>query len=170
MGLFTKHLKFVSIQTAPPLTTHLDLLRREIGNDSRNSISPVMKWLNPTLLKINEQGLTYGYVVRHEMTNPSGNLHGGISALIIDDTIGATLIAFLEDYFCVTVNNNIDYKAAAGLGETILAETVITDSASRIVTVQCEIWNADRSKLIARGVSRMLKKANPRSMEGHQIT
>ncbi len=152
------------------MMTHIELLRQKIGKDSRDSISPVMKWLNPTLLQINEQGLTYSYVVRHEMTNPSGNLHGGISALIIDDTIGATLIVFLEDFLCVTVNNTIDYKSSACIGENILAETLILDSTSRIITVQCEIWNADRSKLIARGVSRMLKKAKPRGMEGHQIT
>ena len=152
------------------MTTHIELLPQKIGKDSRDSISPVMKWLNPTLLQINEQGLAYRYVVRNDMANPYGNLHGGISALIIDDTIGATLIVFLEDFLCVTVNNNIDYKSSACIGENILAETLILDSTSRIITVQCEIWNADRSKLIARGVSRMLKKAKPRGMEGHQIT
>lgn len=152
------------------MTTPIEILRQKIGKDSRDSISPVMRWLNPILLKINEQGLTYSYMVRHEMTNPSGNLHGGISALIIDDTIGATLIVFLEDFLCVTINNNIDYKSSASIGENILAETLILDGASRIVTVQCEIWNADRSKLIARGISKMLKKAKPHAMEVHQIT
>jgi acyl-coenzyme A thioesterase 13 len=137
---------------------HIEILQQVIGKDSQTSVSPVMRWLNPTLTSINENGLTYKYLVRKEMTNPFGKLHGGISALIVDDAIGATLIAFNQDFICLTVNNIIDYKGTADEGETIIAETIILDNEHRIITAQCEIWNADKSKLIVKGLSKLLKK------------
>jgi acyl-coenzyme A thioesterase 13 len=140
------------------MPTYLEILQQVIGKDSQTSVSPVMRWLNPTLMGIQGNGLTYKYLIRKEMTNPFGNLHGGISALIIDDAIGATSMAFNPDYICLTVNNIIDYKGSANEGETIIAETVILDNEHRIISVQCEIWNADKSKLIAKGISRLLKK------------
>jgi acyl-coenzyme A thioesterase 13 len=140
------------------MPTNIEILRQVIGKDSQTSISPVMRWLNPTLLSVNENGLTYKYLVRKEMTNPFGKLHGGISALIIDDAIGATMIAFNEDFICLTVNNNIDYKGTAEEGDNIVAETLLLENEQRIITAQCEIWNADKSKIIARALSKMLKK------------
>jgi len=140
------------------METNIKKLQQLIGKGTELYGSPVMKWLNPILTSVNENGLTFEYIIRNEMTNPFGKLHGGMSALIIDDAIGATMIAFNENFICVTVNNSIDYKAAADEGETISAETSILENESRITTVQCEIWNNDKSKLIAKGVSKLLKK------------
>jgi acyl-coenzyme A thioesterase 13 len=140
------------------MPTNIEILRQVIGKDSQTSISPVMRWLNPTLISVNENGLTYKYLVRKEMTNPFGKLHGGISALIVDDAIGATMIAFNEDFICLTVNNNIDYKGTIDEGDIIIAETLLLENEQRIVTAQCEIWNADKSKIIAKALSKMLKK------------
>lgn len=140
------------------METNIEIMRQVVGKDSQNSPSPVMRWLNPVLISINEKGLTFKYLIRNEMTNPYKGLHGGISALIIDDAIGATMMAFNQDYICLTVNNNIDYKSSAAEGETIFAETMIIENETRIVTARCEIWNADKSKIIAKGISKMLKK------------
>ncbi|NOU20137.1 MAG: PaaI family thioesterase [Bacteroidales bacterium] len=137
---------------------NIEKLQHLIGKNSQSYGSPVMKWLNPTLISVNEKGLTYKYLIRNEMTNPSGKLHGGISALIIDDAIGATMIAFNENFIFVTVNNNIDYKSAVDEGETIIAETSILESENRIITVQCDIWNEDKSKIVAKGTSKLLKR------------
>lgn len=140
------------------METNIEKLQQLIGKDTQSYGSPVMRWLNPILKSVNENGLTFEYLIRNEMTNPFGKLHGGMSALIIDDAIGATIIAFNENFICVTVNNSIDYKGAADEGETIFAETSILDNENRIISVQCEIWNTDKSKLIAKGVSKLLKK------------
>jgi acyl-coenzyme A thioesterase 13 len=140
------------------METNIDKIQQFIGKGSQSSVSPVMRWLNPILVSVNEKGLTYKYSIRKEMTNPSGKLHGGISALIIDDAIGATMIVFNEEFTCITVNNTIDYKGAAEAGDTILAETSIVENENRLITVQCEIWNADKSKIIATGISKLLKR------------
>lgn len=140
------------------METNIDKLQQYIGKDSQSSVSPVMRWLNPILISVDEKGLTYEYIIRKEMTNPFGKLHGGISALIIDDAIGATMIVFNEEFMCITVNNNIDYKGAAEEGETIIVETSILENENRLITVQCEIWSTDKSKMIAKGISKLLKR------------
>lgn len=140
------------------METNIEKLKLLIGKDTESYGSPVTKWLNPILTNVNEKGLTFEYLIRNEMTNPFGNLHGGISALIIDDAIGATMMAFNENHICVTVNNNIDYKGVVSDGETIFAETLILDNEKRIINVQCEIWNSEKTKLIATGISKLLKK------------
>lgn len=140
------------------METNIKKLQQLIGKDTESYGSPVTKWLNPILTSDNEKGLAFKYHIRHEMTNPFGKLHGGISALIIDDVIGVTMIAFNENFICVTVNNSIDYKGAVDDGENIIAETSIIENENRIITVQCEIWDTDKSKLIAKGISKLLKK------------
>ena len=86
------------------------------------------------------------------MITPFERSHGGISALIIDDVIGASLMAFEEEYMCITVNNSIDYKRTAEEVETVIAETSIIQNGTKITITQCEIWSADKSKMIAKGI------------------
>lgn len=140
------------------MNSNIDLLKRQIGKDSKFSPSPLMKWLNPILISVGESKLSFQYLIRKEMTNPIGKLHGGIIAAIIDDTIGATMMAFNEQFICITVNNVIDYYSAAEEGEIIIAETSIIEDESRLTKAQCEVWRNDRSKMIAKGVSKLLKK------------
>lgn len=135
-----------------------NIINQFIGKDSKESVSPVMRWLNPIWLGASDKGLTFKYIIRKEMTNPYGTLHGGISALIIDDAIGATTMIYLPDYQCVTVNNIIDYKSSAIEGDTLIAETMLLENESKIIKLQCEIWNAERTKLVAKGISKMLKR------------
>lgn len=97
--------------------------------------------------------------VHHQERNdqPLQDLACGITAAIIDDAIGATLIAYGEPHFYVTVNLAIDYFYAAKETDVIIAETSINKKGKQIVNAQCEIWNADKTKLLARGYTNLLK-------------
>ncbi|MBN9282816.1 MAG: PaaI family thioesterase [Flavobacterium sp.] len=116
-----------------------------------------MNWLKPTMLAVEEGRLSFQYTIRHEMTNPYKTLHGGIVAAMIDDAIGATLICYGEPYFYPTINNVIDYFASARENDIIIAETSIIKKGNQIVNAQCEIWNNDKSKLLAKGYTNLLK-------------
>ncbi|RZJ73110.1 MAG: PaaI family thioesterase [Flavobacterium sp.] len=116
-----------------------------------------MNWLKPTLRKVEQGHLVFEYEVRPEMTNPFGTLHGGVTAAIIDDAIGATLIEFEEPFFYVSINLNVDYFANAKAGEKIIAETSVNKKGKTIVNAQCEIWNSDRTCLLAKGYTNLLK-------------
>ena len=132
-------------------------LRNLAGKEVTNSPSPFMNWLKPTMISVEDGKLIFKYKVRNEMTNPFKTLHGGIIAAIIDDAIGATLISLGENNFYVTVNLAIDYFASAKENDVIFAETAIIKKGKTIVNAHCEIWNEDKSKMLAKGYTNLIK-------------
>jgi acyl-coenzyme A thioesterase 13 len=114
-----------------------------------------IRWLNGTLRDAREGSITIEFVVREEMTNPMGILHGGITAAIMDDVIGTTVYSLGREYFYTSVNLVIDYLASAQKGETITASAQIIRAGKTIVNAQCEITNAE-GKVLARGTSNLL--------------
>jgi len=132
-------------------------LKTHIGKEISGSPSPFMNWLKPVILSVDEGSLAFKYTIRHEMTNPFGTLHGGLTAAMIDDAIGATLIAYGEPYFHVTVNLAIDYFAAAKEGDVIIAHTQVIKKGRQLVNAQCDVWNEDRTRLLAKGYTNLIK-------------
>lgn len=130
-----------------------------VGKDSKESISPLMRWLNPNLISAEEGELEFSYVVREEMTNPMNILHGGTTAAIIDDAIGAAVFSLGNSHAYTTVNLAIDYFSSAKTGDQIFAKTSIVKKGNKIMNAQCEIWNQDYSRMIAKGHSNLIKTA-----------
>lgn len=135
-------------------------LQQFIGKEFDQSPSPFMKWLNPIIIAAEEGHLEFRYTVRPEWLNPIGNLHGGVTAAIIDDIIGATMFSLNENSFVTTINNVIDYFSTAKENDNIVAKTKIIKRGRQFVNAQCEIWNADKTRLIARGTSNLFKINN----------
>ncbi|GAA5092788.1 hypothetical protein GCM10023210_22210 [Chryseobacterium ginsengisoli] len=135
-------------------------LKQFIGKEFDQSPSPFMKWLNPIVLSVEEGQLEFQYTVRPEWLNPMGNLHGGVTAAIFDDVIGATMFSLNEKTFIVTINNSIDYFSTAKENDNIVAETKIIKRGKQFVNAECEIWNAGKTRLIARGTSNLFKINN----------
>lgn len=140
-------------------SNHLEFLQSFTGREFTDSPSPFMHWLKPVLISAESGKLSFRYTIRKEMTNPIGTLHGGVTAAIIDDIIGATMFSLNEDQFYTTVNNVIDYFAPAREGDTVIADTLILKKGNQIVNAQCEIWNANKSRMLAKGYSNLLKTA-----------
>lgn len=135
----------------------LEVLQHYIGKEFTVSPSPFMLWLKPVVLFAEQGKLSFQYIIRKEMTNPMKTLHGGVTAAIIDDVIGATMVTFNEECFYTTVNNVIDYFIPAIENDIVIADTIIIKKGKQMVNAQCEIWNADKTRLIARGYSNLLK-------------
>ncbi len=95
------------------------------------------------------------------MTNPMGMLHGGVSAGIIDDIIGATIFSMDLSHPFTTINNYIDYFAPAMEGDIIEAQTSVVKLGRQIINLQCEIWLPSKKRLIARGYSNMIRIEKP---------
>ncbi len=139
-------------------TAIIEGFKQFIGKEFSASPSPFTNWLRPVLLSAEAGKLAFQFTIRHDMTNPFGGLHGGVAAAIQDDVVGATVYTLGDEGTYATINNVIDYFAVAREGENIIAETLIVKKGRSIVNVQCEIFNADKSKLIARGYSNMFHK------------
>lgn len=138
-------------------STALAGLQSFIGNEFTASPSPFMHWLKPIVVAAEEGSITFQYTVRKEMTNPASTLHGGVTAAIIDDVIGATMFSFGEAFFYTSINLNVDFLAPAFEGDEIIAQTAVTKKGKQIVNAQCEVWNHDRTKLIAKGYTNLFK-------------
>ncbi|MDR2282152.1 MAG: PaaI family thioesterase [Sphingobacterium sp.] len=138
----------------------LEYLKHFIGREFKKSPSPFMRWLNPIILVAEEGHLEFKYKIRPEWLNPIGYLHGGVTAAIIDDMLGATMFSFNEDTFYITINNSIDYFSIAKDGDDIIAETKIIKRGKQFVNAQCEIWNDSKTRLIARGTSNLFKTSS----------
>ncbi|RQO73846.1 PaaI family thioesterase [Pedobacter sp. KBW06] len=139
------------------MLTPSEFFTQNIGNEMTTSPSPLFNWLKPVILLVEKGKLILKYTIRNEMTNPMGILHGGMTAAIIDDAIGATLFGYDEPYYYVTVNLAIDYFASAKEGDLIIAETTMIKKGNQIANVQCEVWNEGRTRIIARGYSNLLR-------------
>jgi uncharacterized protein (TIGR00369 family) len=131
--------------------------KSKIEKDSTDSISPLMQWLNPTLISAEEGTLEFSHVIREEMTNPLKILHGGITAAIIDDAIGAAVYSLDNTHAYTTVNLSVDYFKSAKAGDTIIAQTTIVKKGSQIMNGECLVWNSDKTSLIAKGQSNLIK-------------
>lgn len=137
--------------------TRLLVLQDHINREFTASPSPFMLWMRPIVLAAEEGTVTFKYVIREEMSNPIQSLHGGVTAAIADDCIGATMFSLNEETFYTTINLVVDYFAPAHVGDTILAKTLIIKKGRQMVNAQCEIWNADQTRLIARATSNLFK-------------
>ncbi len=137
----------------------LDYFKSIIGKDASESPSPLTRWLNPTVVSAEEGELVLSYIVRDEMLNPLGALHGGTTAALVDDAIGAAVFSLGNSHAYMTVNLAVDYFAGAKLGDKIFAKASIVKKGNQIMNAQCEVWNEDYSKMIAKGHSNLIKSA-----------
>ncbi|RKR11555.1 uncharacterized protein (TIGR00369 family) [Flavobacterium sp. 90] len=137
--------------------SRLQELQNHIDREFTASPSPFMLWMRPVVIAAEEGSVTFKYLIREEMSNPIKTLHGGVTAAIADDCIGSTMFSYNENSFYVTINLVVDYFAPAKVGDTIFAKTSVIKKGKQLVNAQCEIWNEDQTRLIARATSNMLK-------------
>jgi acyl-coenzyme A thioesterase 13 len=135
----------------------LTMLQLGVGQEIKGSPSAFMNWLKPTILKAEKGKISLKYVVRDEMTNAMGNLHGGVTSGIIDDILGATVFTLGEQQFFATINLSIDYLSAVKNGDTVVAHSKIIKHGKQLIHAECEIWNADETRLVARGQSNLIR-------------
>ena len=139
------------------INAHLAAIQEEIGKEFSNSPSPFSHWLKPIVRNAEAGALIFEYLVRLDMTNPIRVLHGGVSAGIIDDIIGATVFTMNLSHHYTTINNYIDYFAPAHEGDIIEARSSVIKRGKQIINLQCELWLPVKNRLIARGYSNMIR-------------
>jgi acyl-coenzyme A thioesterase 13 len=131
-------------------------LQKYIGVNMTESISPVGRWLNGKLVDINEGSMQAEFVVRKDMTNPMGVLHGGIAATILDDVVGTMVYALGRDFAYTSVNLNCDFLHAAKLNDIITAYAKVIRAGKNIIHVEGTITNTG-GKIIAKCTSNLIQ-------------
>jgi acyl-coenzyme A thioesterase 13 len=128
----------------------------KIGATPGPRAAPFSRWLQGVIRGAEEGSVTVELVVREEMTNPAGLLHGGVQAAMIDEVIGMAVASLGSDTFYVSLNLSVDHLGYAKAGDVIRAIARIHRAGRRIINAGCELSN-QAGQLIARGSSNLLK-------------
>ena len=137
-------------------TQTMEMLKAAKDTTGEISPSPFTNWLQPKVKDVSYGSLTFEYVIRKEMTNPLGTLHGGVVAAIMDDMMGATVFSMERGKY-VTVNLQVNYFAPAKIGDIIQARSLLTKDGQKVISMECEIWLVKSNKLLAKASSNLIR-------------
>lgn len=112
--------------------------------------SPVGRWLNGTIRHVQAGEFEADFLVRPDMTNPVGILHGGVIAAIMDEAMGIAIYTLDDTNFFVAINLVTDFLRSAKLGEVVTARAKVVRRGRRIIHAECNIFNA-AGELLAKG-------------------
>ncbi|UBM57578.1 PaaI family thioesterase [Marinilongibacter aquaticus] len=137
----------------------LEGLKMVIGKEAKEvSPSPYGAWLNGKLLAVEEGHLEMEFTVRKEWANPSGMIHGGIYAGIMDDVIGMTSYTLGREHFYAAVNLNVDFLRPSQVGEKLIVKCQVIRPGKSVLHLECQIFGED-GKLKAKAASNLAKTA-----------
>lgn len=131
------------------------MFKELIGKEAKDvSPSPFGRWLNGKLIEASAGSLTIEFVVREELTNPAGIMHGGAIAGLIDEVIGMTTFSLGKTGFYVAVNLNIDFLRPGKLGEKLRVVSEVIRDGRTMAHAECKVYN-EEGKLIAKAASNL---------------
>lgn len=114
-----------------------------------DSASHISNWLNGTPLEAEIGKVVIQYTVRPEMTNYQGVLHGGVSAMIMDDMCGMIcMISSGKDTMYSTINLVVDYLKGAKVGDTLIATAKVVKLGRTTANVEAFIHHSNGTILV----------------------
>ena len=138
----------------------LDYFKSNIGKSFGDvSPSPFGRWLNGTLTGVEEGSLMAEYIVRKDMCNPGGIMHGGVATGIMDDLIGMTIFASGSQIFYSSVNLNVDFLYSAKPDEKLTAKSTIVRMGKKIAHAEGEIRN-ETGQIVAKCTTNLVATSN----------
>jgi uncharacterized protein (TIGR00369 family) len=117
------------------------------GKLVEESRSPAGNWLQFTLEQIEKGSATISLEVKHEMTNPYGNIHGGMMALVMDEVIGWAVVSLDMNANYTSLNLNVDFLYAIKEGDRLRANATVVRAGKKIIHVECKIENMEGTLL-----------------------
>jgi len=117
------------------------------GKIVEDSLSPAGNWLSYTLEKIEKGMAEITLEVKREMTNPYGNIHGGMMALVMDEVIGWSVISLDTENHYTSLNLNVDFLYAIKEGERLRAVSNIVRAGKKIIHVECTVYDMENTLL-----------------------
>ena len=106
-------------------------------------------------LKIEKGSATISVEVREEMTNPYGNIHGGMMALVMDEVIGWGVVSLDTDNNYTSLNLNVDFLYAIKQGERLRATSNVVRAGKKIIHVECHVYDM-QDRLLGKASSNLI--------------
>jgi acyl-coenzyme A thioesterase 13 len=143
-----------------PIREHF---KAQIGKEVAATPPGFSEWLQPKMIEVLDDSITIEVIVRQEMCNPVGTLHGGIHSAILDEVIGMTVAAMGNDTHFVSLNMTTDYLRAARAGEAIRATSKAIRKGRTAIHLIGQITNAE-GKELSRATQNMVSIGQPMKM------
>ena len=125
------------------------------GKLVEGSRSAAGNWMRFTLEKIEKGSATISLEVREEMTNPYGNIHGGMMALVMDEVIGWGVVSLDTDNNYTSLNLNVDFLYAIKQGERLRATSNVVRAGKKIIHVECHVYDM-QDRLLGKASSNLI--------------
>ena len=133
----------------------LEVFRSAIGKKLEGA-PPFTSWLDGKIISCSPGEIEIAFLVRPEMTNPAGLLHGGVQSAIHDDVIGMAGLTLAQAGIMLSIDLHVNFLGKATAGQTVKARARFVRTGKRISHAVCEIVDED-GRIISRGDSNLLK-------------
>jgi uncharacterized protein (TIGR00369 family) len=118
-----------------------------LGKAVADSRSAAGNWLQFTLEAIERGKATISLEVKHDMTNPYLNIHGGMMALVMDEVIGWAVVSLDTDNHYTSLNLNVDFLYAIKEGDRLKATSEVIREGKKIIHVECRVYDMQNTLL-----------------------
>ena len=136
------------------------LMKMFLGKNLGNfPIQCLTKWMDGTLLEVERGVIAMSIIIRSEMTNPAGYLHGGTQAAMLDDAMGTACATLGYERAFLSTNLNVDYLGTAAKGDTVTVRAYVYREGKTLMHIVGEIKKDD--VVIARGQSNVFISNQP---------
>lgn len=126
-----------------------------LGRLVTGSRSPAGNWMEFTLEHIEKGSATIRLRVKKEMTNPYGNIHGGMMALVMDEVIGWAVVSLDTENHYTSLNLNVDFLYAIAEGEELRAVARVVRQGKKIIHVECTVYDM-QGRLLGKSSSNLI--------------
>jgi uncharacterized protein (TIGR00369 family) len=125
-----------------------------------DSRSPTGNWLGVTLEHAERGAVRMSVEIKHEMTNPYGNIHGGMMSAFIDESIGWAVVSLDLDHHYTSLNLNVDFLYAASEGQRMRSEARVVRHGKKIIHAECLVYDLE-DRLLAKASSNLVVTSMP---------
>lgn len=137
-------------------TTQVDKLKNKyLGNKVTDSLSAAGNWLEFTLEAIEKGSVTMSLIVKKEMTNPFGQIHGGMMSVVMDEAIGWAVLSLEAKNNFTSINLNVDFLYAIKEGDRLFATASILRQGKKIIHAECVVKN-EAGTLLSKAASNLV--------------
>ena len=126
-----------------------------LGKLVADSRSAAGNWLQFTLEAIERGKATISLEVKHDMTNPYLNIHGGMMALVMDEVIGWAVVSLDTDNHYTSLNLNVDFLYAIKEGDRLKATSEVIREGKKIIHVECRVYDM-QDRLLGKATSNLI--------------
>lgn len=137
------------------VTKALEAIRELLGTEVEHSRSPAGNWLRPRLESAERGKVSMSVLVRPEMCNPYGNIHGGMMSLVVDECLGWAIVTLEAPAHYTSVSLSLDFLYAAAEGERITAVAEIVRQGKKIINAEVHVYN-EKGILLSKASSNLV--------------